>query len=202
MPLIPLFPLELVLFPGTLLPLHIFEPRYKELIGECLAGEKLFGIVRSKDKGIAQQGTTAKVVEVVKRYEDGRMDIVTEGLQRFEIVNVDEARAFLRGEVSYFDDDDGPDAEAELRGKLLDLHAQMVKLSGEEIELPDAAHPQLSFQVCAALPLDLDFKQGLLGLRSERERIIKIIQYYEVLLPRLRLTIKARAKAGGNGHVS
>jgi Lon protease-like protein len=83
--LLPIFPLELVLFPETPLPLHIFEPRYKEMIGECQAQKAPFGVVRAVEKGLAEVGCTAEILEVTKRYDDGRLDILTEGRRRFEI---------------------------------------------------------------------------------------------------------------------
>ena len=82
---LPLFPLDVVLFPGTVLQLHIFEPRYQEMISECLAEQKTFGVVRSKEEGIAEIGCTAKIVKVAKKYPDGRMDILAEGKRRFEV---------------------------------------------------------------------------------------------------------------------
>src|SRR5581483_5119210 len=83
MDLVPLFPLEVVLFPGMALPLHIFEPRYKEMIGELLQAGQPFGVVRAVDNGIAEIGCVAEIVEVTKTYEDGRLDIMTQGQSRF-----------------------------------------------------------------------------------------------------------------------
>src|SRR5262249_5671423 len=88
--IIPLFPLELFLFPGIPLPLHIFEPRYKEMVGECLDKKAPFGIVRARDDQMAQVGCSAKIVDVLKRYDDGRLDIMTEGVRRFELEVVHE----------------------------------------------------------------------------------------------------------------
>src|SRR5437868_15508940 len=99
--LLPLFPLELVLFPGMALPLHIFEPRYKEMIGECLEHDSPFGIVRAIEDGIAQIGCSAEVVTVVKRYEDGQLDIVTRGLRRFEVLEINQERSFLQAAVNF-----------------------------------------------------------------------------------------------------
>ena len=96
--LIPLFPLDVVLFPGTPLPLHIFEPRYKEMIGECLAQQRAFGVVRAIEQGLAEVGCTAEIVTVVKEYPDGRLDLVTEGRKRFELLRINQERSFLQGE--------------------------------------------------------------------------------------------------------
>src|ERR1700746_2410529 len=86
--LLALFPLEVVLLPGTPLPLHIFEPRYKEMIGECLANEAPFGVIRALDEGIAEVGCTAEIITVTKQYPDGRMDLTAEGRNRFEVLEL------------------------------------------------------------------------------------------------------------------
>ncbi len=197
--LLPLFPLEVVLFPGAPLPLHIFEPRYKEMIGECLASHSLFGVVRARKQGVADIGCSAEIVQLVTTYDDGRMDILTEGRRRFQVVELNEERSFLRAQVAWFDDQGG-DAGSEPRRRLLDLHAQLLALTGAQAQPADPAQPLLSFELAAVLPLDLDFKQTLLGLRSEQERVTRMIEYYQAILPRMQRAMRARQKAGGNGH--
>ncbi len=98
-----LFPLDLVLLPGTPLPLHIFEPRYSEMISECLDRNQDFGIVRAKqgEGSVAEIGCTAEIVTVTKKYADGRMDIVTQGRERFEVMRLHQERSFLQAEVLY-----------------------------------------------------------------------------------------------------
>jgi len=96
MPLLPLFPLDVVLLPGMPLPLHIFEPRYKEMIAECLASSAPFGVVRASEKGIAEIGCTAEIVSVTKQYSDGRLDLVAQGRKRFEVLQLNQERSFLR----------------------------------------------------------------------------------------------------------
>ena len=105
--LLPLFPLEVVLFPGTPLPLHVFEPRYKEMIGECLAEHRNFGVVRAIEQGLADVGCTAEITTVVKEYPDGRLDLVTEGRKRFELLRVNQERSFLQAEVLMISDEPG-----------------------------------------------------------------------------------------------
>lgn len=203
---IPLFPLELVLFPGQRLPLHIFEERYKVMIKECLEekGPREFGVVLAKENAIVNVGCTAEVVEVTRRYPDGRMDIVTAGKRRFEVLFLDESKEYLRAAAQFFADDDAS-APEKLARDLLELNRQVVQLlPGDAEELKDAEKapegPPLSFRVAAPLPLDLDFKQMLLALRSESERRERVIEYFNQLIPRLRLTAWARAKSGGNGQ--
>ncbi|HET8667990.1 MAG TPA: LON peptidase substrate-binding domain-containing protein, partial [Terriglobales bacterium] len=103
--MVPIFPLDLVLFPGQPLPLHIFEPRYKEMIVQCLAQKAPFGIVRAKDDAIAEVGCTAEIIALTKRYDDGRMDIETAGRRRFEVLQINEEQEFLRAEIAYQDDE-------------------------------------------------------------------------------------------------
>lgn len=200
MDLLPIFPLELVLFPDTPLPLHIFEPRYKEMIGECLAQKSAFGVVRAVEKGLAEVGCTAEILEVTKKYDDGRLDILTEGRRRFEVQQIDQGRSFLRAAVHFFDDAPGAAAPGEI-ARAAELQKELMALAGaEEPFNVETDHPQLSFQLAAALPLDLDFKQTLLGMRSEPERLKAVLEYYQALLPRMRRAVKARKTSGGNGH--
>jgi Lon protease-like protein len=197
--LLPLFPLQLVLFPGEPLPLHIFEERYKEMIGECLAMDTEFGIVLARDKGLLRTGCTAIVRQVLKRYDDGRLDILVQGLRRFQIAEINDERNFLRASVHFMDDDDIAAAKDEdVRGAVA-AYVEMSKSSDPEPVLPDESDPQLSFQL-ARVSDDLDFRQMILSLRSEAERIRLIASY----LPKLRQQQLAheamRETARTNGH--
>jgi Lon protease-like protein len=201
--LLPLFPLDLVLFPGTPLPLHIFEPRYREMISECLDQKKAFGVVRAKEEGVAEIGCTAEIVTVTQKYPDGRMDIVTEGRERFEVMQVNQERSFLQADVLYLQD--APDqASAEEIAQALKLQGEIFALAGSSSSSSNASEierTQLSFNLVGPMPLDLDFKQTLLGLKSEAERVQAIISYFKAILPNLRRTVRVRQTAGGNGHV-
>jgi Lon protease-like protein len=198
--LIPLFPLDVVLLPSTPLPLHIFEPRYKEMIAECLAQNRSFGVVRALEQGLAEVGCTAEIVTVVKEYPDGRLDLVAEGRNRFEIVAVNQERTFLQGEVLMITDEPGaPPLEDAARAA--QLHSELLAIAGAKQDLSAADPSLLSFYLAGSLPLDLDFKQKLLSLRSEADRLSILITYLETLIPNLHRAARARVKAGGNGHV-
>src|SRR5262249_893896 len=160
--LLPLFPLDMVLLPGAPLPLHIFEPRYKEMIGECLERKEPFGVLRAKEGEVAEIGCTAEILKVVKTYDDGRMDLVAQGRQRFEVMQVHPERSFLQAEVFYLNDDpEAPSRDKVLRA--LELHGEIMKLAGSEPEEHSEDHErELSFHLAGSLPLDLDFKQSLL----------------------------------------
>jgi Lon protease-like protein len=189
--LLPLFPLELVLLPGVPLPLHIFEPRYKEMIAECLELKKPFGVVRSSTEGVADIGCTAEILQVIKKYDDGRMDILTRGVDRFEVLQVNEDRSFLQAEITVIQDEPSRPAPQVVE-QAVRLHAEIVKLAGSEISGPEEGASNLSFLLAGSLPLDLDFKQKLLVTSSEAERLEAVVGYLEAILPGLRRAAKAR----------
>jgi len=197
--LLPLFPLNVVLFPGAPLPLHVFEPRYQELVGECLAQKMPFGMVRAKENALAEVGCTAVILTVTKKYDDGRLDIVTEGGRRFEIEQLNEERSFLRGEVVFFEDEPSQVAKSET-DTLIQLHQQLFEVLGQPVEV-EKSYASLSFQLAHELPVDLDFKQTILEIKSEAERIETMIDYYRTTIPKVENTLRARDKASGNGHV-
>ena len=199
MPLLPLFPLEVVLLPGTPLPLHIFEPRYKEMIGECLANDEPFGVVRALEEGFAEIGCTAEIITVTKQYPDGRLDLIAEGRMRFEVMELNQERSFVRAEVQLVPDDAGNALEQE-RARAIQLHLEILSLAGAVQDLSAADQNQLSFYLAGSLPLDLDFKQKLLAMRSEGKRLQSVAAYLEGILPKLRRVAKTRQRAGGNGH--
>src|SRR5271169_987997 len=151
--LLPLFPLQLVVFPGSAIPLHIFEDRYREMVGEAEAAGTEFGIVLAKDGGIMNTGCTVLVESVLKRYPDGRFDVLTRGQRRFLIRSLDQDKEYLRGEAEYFNDDDAESAPPELRKQAILAFQRMLEalasgpgvtedVTGEAKEpAPDLNHP-------------------------------------------------------------
>jgi Lon protease-like protein len=209
--LLPLFPLDLVLLPGAALPLHIFEPRYREMIGECLAQKREFGVVRVeilaetgqvREQRVADVGCTAQIVSVAKTYADGRLDILARGMQRFEILSVETSRAFLQADILYLQDEATSPAVDDMT-KAIALHAEILTLAGTQPENSATIEEGLlSFHLASSLPLDLAFKQSLLEMSSENARIQALISFFESVLPNLRRATHVRKKAGGNGHIS
>ncbi len=189
--LLPIFPLELVLLPGVPLPLHIFEPRYKEMIAECLEQKKPFGVVRASSEGVAEIGCTAEIMSVTKKYDDGRMDILTRGVERFEVIQVNDDRTFLQAEITLLEDEPGKPAAATVT-QAVRLHAEIAKLAGTDPSGPDEFAANLSFLLAGSLPLDLDFKQNLLSTLSEAKRLDAVVGYLQAILPGLRRASKAR----------
>jgi Lon protease-like protein len=198
-PLLPLFPLEIVLFPGAPLPLHIFEPRYKEMIGECILQDQPFGMVRVKESSLSAIGCSASIVSVIKKYDDGRIDIAAQGARRFEIKQVNQERSFLQGEVEYFEDEPSIAGKGD-RDTVVQLHQQLFEILGQHVEIERDITP-LSFHLARELPVDLDFKQALLEMKSEAERIETLTEYYRATIPKIEMTLRTRQRASGNGHV-
>ncbi len=128
--LIPLFPLQLVVFPRTNLPLHIFEERYKEMTGRVMRENSQFGVVLAKQEGIVNAGCTVSVEKLMHVYPDGRMDLLTRGQTRFQIAELNEEKSYLQAEVAYFDDDDPTPAPPELRRRALENFQALRDLGG------------------------------------------------------------------------
>src|SRR5579885_3485910 len=181
--LLPLFPLQTVLLPGAELPLHIFEDRYKEMIGEGLRERLEFGVVLPNEKGIVNTGCTATVDKVLRQYPDGRLDILTRGRRRFEIVRLNEERPYLRGAVEFFDDEESRQALS----------------SSRPLDNEEAANPRLSFKLAAPVP-DLAFRQILLATRSETERLRQIAEFLPGFLIRQKRIQHVEDVAPRNGH--
>jgi len=196
--LIPLFPLQLVVFPRTPLPLHIFEERYKEMVSNALRDNSEFGIVLAKEEGIVNAGCTVSIEKVLQMYSDGRMDILTRGQRRFEIESLNQERIYLQAEVTFFDDEDFEPTPAELRDQALSNYQQLNALDTENHEEPDLKDPQLSFQLARYLP-DLDFLNTLLRQRSETRRLKEFNQYLLEYIPRKRTIERMRMLAPTNG---
>ncbi len=197
---IALFPLDVVLFPGIPLPLHIFEERYKDMALECLGGELEFGVVRAQPQGLAIAGCIAAIARVLRRYPDGRMDLLCEGKRRFEIEQLDDSRSFLQAEVDLFDDEP-LDTSREDRAACVALHLEVLALAGIGREsYAFDLNRSLSFQLAWELPADLGFKQALLVSRSDRERTEMLHAFYEDILPKLRMGLSGRPDASRNGH--
>jgi Lon protease-like protein len=208
--LLPLFPLEIVLLPEEPLPLHIFEERYREMIGECLRaktsglGRQDFGVVLAKGQEISNVGCSAQIVSLTRKYDDGRMDILTVGKRRFEILLTNEEKSYLRASVEFFDDE-GSDTPGETEAEnALRLFQEIMRRLRQSSETPaDLPHPyrHLSFHLAASLPLALEFKQQLLSLRNEPERLQQLAHRMDQLIQQIDTAQKAREKAGGNGDL-
>ena len=166
---IPLFPLNVVLFPGEQLPLHIFEPRYRRMVTECLEAKSRFGMLLALPDGVVRVGCTAEIVDLIKRYEDGRMDILTVGREPFRVLELYSDNPLLEGQVDYLEDQESL-VETPKQKRLIESYEACHTLLFSEIprSFEEIPPEQLSYAIAAALPLDLIWKQQILELRSRR----------------------------------
>jgi Lon protease-like protein len=200
--LLPLFPLGVVLLPHNRLPLHIFEPRYRKMIGEAASAGSEFGVVLATEKGVANLGCTARVLEITNRHPDGRFDIVSLGFRRFEIVLLNEEKEYLRAAVHFFDDEDPAPAPIAAREQALVAFNALKAIEGIEMETPAPQTPQLSFHL-AQIVSEVQFRHLLLGLRSESARMRHLAEFLPFYAAqRQRVThIKSVAPKNGSGAV-
>jgi Lon protease-like protein len=198
---LPLFPLNVVLLPGAPLPLHILEPRYKQMVKNCLEEKSEFGMLLSLPKGIAHVGCTAEILEVVKRYHDGRMDIVTVGRAPFRVVELFTEHPLLEGQVDYLEDR-GATGNPVVQRQLVELYEACHTLVFEDYpkNLEGTPAEELSYRVASTLPMDLLWKQQILELRSEEDRQERLVGYLREWAPHLQNSKAMRHRAGGNGH--
>jgi Lon protease-like protein len=197
-----LFPLPIVLVPTERIPLHIFEPRYRELIEECVEQGEPFGLVLSTGDGAVHEvGTHANVAQVLEVLDDGRMNIVVEGGERFRLLELTSGRAFATGLVEPLADVDEP-ADAEDVDRALEVFRELAEAAESDVDIPDASSPQLDFELAARVDFSVESKQELLATTSPRERMRKLIGYLETALEAVRLEHMLRERAAQNGKVS
>jgi Lon protease-like protein len=195
-----LFPLGLVLLPTEQVPLHIFEPRYRELVGESLEQGVPFGVVYADDDGLRQIGTLATITEVVERFADGRLNIVVEGGERFRLVELTDGRSFVTGRIEAVDDQHDP-AEPEDIERALTLFARLVELTSAEIEAPPADVPELSFAIAGCFEFSPEIKQELLDESSERVRLTRLCELLGIAAETVERQKEIAGRAQSNGKV-
>lgn len=197
---IPLFPLDVVLFPGASLPLHIFEPRYKMMIRRCLNMKIQFGIVLAQKNGMATVGCTAAIVSVVKQYPDGKMDILTRGETPYQIKEVFDDKPYYEAAIECFTDstDSQLTASKELAEAFEQCHWLLFNRGPETPRTKPRMSP--AYTMASALPLPLEQKQLLLENRDEADRQSQLLERLKEWLPQLVYLNERRQHARGNGH--
>lgn len=193
---LPLFPIPVVLFPAMPLPLHIFEERYKQMIGECLESQAQFGVLLQTQTHLCNVGCTAEVAQVLRRYTDGRLDILVTGRQRFQVLEYLQRKPYLEGIIEYFNDE-AEEVPNNLLERVMALYKEMMELAtkglGAVTGIFDPA--QFSYVIASAVDLDLEERQTLLELTSTTGRLRKLAVALEQMIKRLR-----RAKSNGRVH--
>jgi len=195
-----LFPLAVVLLPYERIPLHVFEERYKELIGECIEGETEFGLIYADSAGIREIGTRARVSEVITRFEDGRLNVLVEGGERFRLEELTDGRSFHTGRVSAVEDEDDPADDASIEDALR-LFGKLRELTGSEVEVPSGGMRQISFVLAGKVELASDDKLALLGDRSERARVERVQELLDEAVITAQRVQRAAKRAATNGRV-
>jgi Lon protease-like protein len=197
-----LFPLPIVLVPTERIPLHIFEPRYKELIDECIELGEEFGLVLATGDGAVHEiGTRARVAQVVEVLDDGGMNIIVEGGERFRLLELTSGRAFTTGIVEPVQDDDEPARGADTE-RALAVFTELAEVSESDVDVPDPLSPLFDFELAARVDFAVEAKQELLTMTSPRTRMTALVGLLEIALEAIRLELTLRERAGRNGKVA
>ena len=196
----PLFPLGLVALPGELIPLHIFEERYKTMMNECLANEGEFGIVWLADDGLREIGCACKIERVLERMADGNMNLLTRGTRPFRVVERQGHLAYPAGVIEFVEDQDS-DPDPELAQTAHEAYAELVKLATDRDPDPGELAELSAYAMAATIDFGLDAKQGLLDLRSENARLRLVTRLLRAAIKRLEFVEHAQERARSNGKV-
>jgi Lon protease-like protein len=196
----PLFPLDLVALPHEVVPLHIFEERYKAMIGECLEDGCEFGIVWSAEDGLKPNGCAMEVAEILERHDDGRLDILVRGTRPFRIVSEQFDHVYPAGEIEFLDDkDEHPDRTTVDAAH--EAYGDLVTEATDKVLEPEELEPLTAYEMAATVDFGLDAKQGLLDLRSENARLRLLTRLFRAAIRRLDFIERAQARARSNGKV-
>ena len=196
----PLFPLGLVALPSELIPLHIFEERYKAMIGRCLDEELEFGIVWMAEDGLRPIGCACEIAEVVERMDDGRINLIARGTRAFRIESRQEELPYPAGTVEFLDDrDEIPDPEAAAGAHI--AYTDLVEQATDRVPEPGEIEAMSAYEMAATVEFGLDAKQGLLDLRSETARMRLVARLCRAAVKRLDFIDRAQARARSNGKV-
>ena len=197
---LPLFPLPLVLLPTEVVPLHVFEERYKEMIGLCVSQQRDFGIVWMSESELKDVGCTATVAEVLERMDDGRINILVRGGTPFRLLERQEHHSYPAGTVELLDDEPAAEQEdrgAEARERYADLLETLSEARPEQAALAELS----SYEMAATVDIDLDIKQGLLELRSEGARLRLLARLFKAGVKSVARAREVADRASGNGKV-
>jgi Lon protease-like protein len=196
----PLFPLGTVALPHELVPLHIFEERYRTMIGECLERGTEFGIVWEGEEGVRPVGCAMEITEVLERMEDGRLNILTRGTRPFRIVDEQHDLPYPAGTVEFLKDK-SERADAKTRAAAHEAYGSLVEQATDRTPDSDELDSMSAYEMAATVDFGLDAKQGLLDLRSENARLRLVTRLFRAASKRLDFIERAQARARSNGKV-
>jgi Lon protease-like protein len=196
----PLFPLGIVALPSEAVPLHIFEPRYRTMVAECLESGSEFGIVWASDDGLRQIGCACEIADVLERHDDGRMDILTRGTRPFRLVEAHENLPYPAGTVEWLDDKPEQPDDATVEAAHA-AYATLVEQATDTEPERERVEAMSAYAMAATVDFGLEAKQGLLSLRSENARLRLVTRLLRAALKRLDFIERAQARARSNGKV-
>jgi Lon protease-like protein len=196
----PLFPLGLVALPGELIPLHIFEERYKTMINECLEAEGEFGIVWLADDGLRDIGCACEIDRVLERMDDGRINLVARGTRPFRVLERQGHLAYPAGVIEFVEDRQD-EVDPELLADARTSYADLVQRATDEEPEPQALAEMGAYEMAGTVDFGLEAKQGLLDLRSENARLRLVARLFRAAIKRLDFVDRAQARARSNGKV-
>jgi Lon protease-like protein len=196
----PLFPLGIVALPGEVIPLHIFEERYKTMMSECLEAEREFGIVWLSDDGLREIGCACQIEQVLERMDDGRMNLLARGTRPFRVLERQGHLAYPAGVVEFVEDRDD-ELDPELLKTARDAYAELVKRATDREPGQEELADMSAYAMAATVDFGLDAKQGLLDLRSENARLRLVTRLFRAAIKRLDFVDRAQARARSNGKV-
>ena len=196
----PLFPLGLVALPSELIPLHIFEERYKTMIGRCIEEGSEFGIVWMAEDGLRPIGCACEIAEIVERMQDGRINLIARGTRPFRIESRQDELPYPAGTVEFLEDRD-EEADADVAAAAHAAYADLVNEATDRTPDLEEIGAMSAYQMAATVEFGLDAKQGLLDLRSEAARLRLVTRLFRAAIKRLDFVNRAQARARSNGKV-
>jgi Lon protease-like protein len=196
----PLFPLGLVALPGEMIPLHIFEERYKTMMNECIRDEREFGIVWLADDGLREIGCACEIERVLERMDDGRMNLLTRGTRPFRVVERQGHLAYPAGVIEFVEDRPDP-VDPELIRAAHEAYADLVRRATDRDPDESELAEMTAYAMAATVDFGLDAKQGLLDLRSENARLRLVTRLFRAAIKRLDFVDRAQERARSNGKV-
>jgi ATP-dependent Lon protease len=198
---IPLFPLPIVVFPQEKRALHIFEERYKAMVRYCLDANEVFGMILVNDGKISETGCTVRISRVLHEFEDGRMDILVSGQERFMLLDIFQRHLYLSAQIKYMRE---PMLviRKDLREKVIAQHLKWLELNNERFNLSEYEVPYASYIVASKLPIPLDEKQKILQTPAETDRLMMLSVYFETVLPKVQTRVKTEQVIRSDGHTS
>jgi Lon protease-like protein len=196
----PLFPLGIVALPGEVIPLHIFEERYKTMMNECLRDDSEFGIVWLSDDGLREIGCACEIEQVLERMEDGRMNLLARGTRPFKVLERQGHLAYPAGVVEFVEDRDD-EVDPDLQKTARDAYSDLVKRATDREPDREDLDEMGAYAMAATVDFGLDAKQGLLDLRSENARLRLVTRLFRAAMKRLDFVDRAQERARSNGKV-